>query len=87
MKVNCIYIRFLIIYMYFSFYFTFIYVFLIVCFCNFFRRLIPGTKKLDVVNTSRSFVWNGSEVLKIAGQGALYILTSIPYSHEVFQVV
>ena len=63
------------------------YVFLIVCFWIFFRMLIPGTKQLDVVNTSRSFVWNGSEVLKIAGEGALYILTSIPYSHEVFQVV
>lgn len=55
--------------------------------CAYVYRLIPGTKKMDVVNTSRSFVWNGTEVLKIAGQGALYILASVPYPDEVFQVI
>ena len=47
---------------------------------------MPGTKKLDIVKTSRSFVWTGAEVLSNAGQGALYILTEIPLLVEVSSI-
>ena len=39
---------------------------------------VPGAKKLKMPNVSTSFQWNAPEVLSLASQGALYIMTHLP---------
>ena len=39
---------------------------------------LPGAKKLKMPNVSTSFQWNAPEVLSLASQGALYIMTHLP---------
>ncbi|KAG7491296.1 hypothetical protein MATL_G00001720 [Megalops atlanticus] len=40
-----------------------------------FLQCLPGARCLMIPRTSSTFVWNGSEVLSLCGQGALYILS------------
>lgn len=49
-----------------------------------FLQCLPGGRKLIKPNTSVSFSWNGAEVISLAGQGALYILShhNLPESEE-----
>ncbi|XP_058877958.1 uncharacterized protein LOC131736813 [Acipenser ruthenus] len=49
-----------------------------------FLQCLPGGRKLIKPNTSVSFSWNGAEVINLAGQGALYILShhNLPESEE-----
>ena len=47
---------------------------------NTFRYLgiVPGTKKLAYPNVSASFIWTGSAVAALSGQGGIYIESGIP---------
>ncbi|XP_058864424.1 uncharacterized protein LOC131706757 [Acipenser ruthenus] len=49
-----------------------------------FLQCLPGGRKLIKPNTSVSFSWNGAEVISLAGQGALDILShhNLPESEE-----
>ena len=36
--------------------------------------IMPGTKKLAIPNTSRTFCWNAPEVVSLCSQGCLYVM-------------
>lgn len=48
------------------------------CTCYYFS-IVPEVKKLKRPNDSMSFKWNAPEVLSLASQGALYIMTHLPF--------
>ena len=49
--------------------------------------IVPGMKKLAYPNVSASFIWTGSAVAALSGQGGIYIESGIPLAKEEYEHV
>ena len=49
--------------------------------------IVPGMKKLAYPNVSASFIWTGSAVAALSGQGRIYIESGIPLAKKEYEHV